>query len=270
MPKKAPHGAASLLSFESTDRAPRVLLVDDDKQILEDFQRAFLAPPIHKNETRFEVLTESDPEDVLSYIDEDNIDIFVVDLKLKARGTTEEDEELGASLVKKIYDLSSAGIIVYSSQPPHRSVDFLFDGADDYIEKGAAAAIIRSRVSSLWRRIKAVRPAYAASFAHFERTFRIGIWTFVVGSREVRSAGATIRLSPLEHALLSYILTVDGHQIDREYFCAYVLGRETHDADRRIDNLVSRLRKKLGPTLQFVAERGGGYRLLGAIEVPKF
>jgi two-component system OmpR family response regulator len=252
--------------LSGNDSSPRVLIVDDDPQVGRDLTRVLSGPPLHPHDTRFRVTAETDPARVVLGLDKDDVDIFIVDLKFKEQDI--DNKQVGEAIVRKIAEVSSAGIIVYSSEPIDQTIESLFEGADDYIAKGTSSAIIRSRVAALWRRIKITRPAYSSSYAHSQRAFQIGIWKFEVASRDLtESTGKTIRLTPLEHAVLSHVLTIDDHQIDRDHFSAYILGREAHDADRRLDNMVSRLRKKLGDSIQFVSNRNGGYRLIGTKEI---
>jgi len=54
----------------------------------------------------------------------------------------------------------------------------------------------------------------------------------------------------------------------RDSFDAFVLSRETIMTNRRLDNLVSRLREKLGDGLQFIFNpRCCGYKLLEGLEL---
>lgn len=257
-------------SLEGSEYAPRILVVDDEPEIIKNLVRALSGPPIHVSDTLFDVQGETELACVQSFIEKDEIDIYIVDLKLKESKHSHERKELGEQLIRKIAETTNAGLIVYSSEPVDQTIESLFDGADDYIAKGNSPTIIRARVSALWRRIKRTRPAFSQVYAHHNRSFQIGVWRFDITSRDLRnSEGRAIRISPIEHTLLSYMLTVEGHEIDRDHFSVYVLGRETHDTDRRIDNLISRLRKKLGDSVQFIANRTGGYKLLGASELPQ-
>ncbi len=255
-------------NLSDSDGTPRVLIVDDDPQVGRDLIRVLSGPPLHRHDTRFRVTSEIDPARVVLGLDKDDVDIFIVDLKFKEHNEDLENKQVGEAVVRKIAEVSSAGIIVYSSEPIDQTVESLFEGADDYIAKGTPNAIIRSRVAALWRRIKTTRPAYSSRYAHSQRAFQIGTWKFEVASRDLtESSGKTVRLTPLEHAVLSHVSTIDDHQIDRDHFSAYILGREAYDADRRLDNMVSRLRKKLGDSVQFVSNRNGGYKLVGVKEI---
>jgi two-component system OmpR family response regulator len=249
--------------------APRVLIIDDDHNAADALSRALSEPSKRSQELLVEVAVVDDPASVDPFLERDSIDIYIVDLKLKENKIADEDKELGAALVRKIAESSSAGIIVFSSLPAEiQSAESLLEGADDYITKGTSKEIIKSRVLSLWRRIRRTRPSTSNLYAHTNRTFLIGGWRFVIGSRElVSKVGGRIRISSIEHAFLSHLAMIEGHEIDRDHFNVYVLGRETYHNDRRIDNLVSRLRAKLGDSVQIIANRKDGYKLLNVEEV---
>jgi DNA-binding response OmpR family regulator len=225
-----------------------------------------------KQRVGFNIEIITNPNDIQRYVKDDVIDIYVVDLKLKTSLDAPEDKELGAEIVRQIHQSPShAGVIVYSSEPIGSQLpESLNDGADDYIIKGTDPAIIQAKVEALWRRVQKIRPSLMSAFAHTNRVFEIGRWHFVVGSRELTDElGQRVRISPTEHAFLSHIVAIDNHEIDREHFNIHVLGREVFHDDRRLDNLVSRLRSKLGDSLQIISIRRDGYKLLSIRELGK-
>jgi DNA-binding response OmpR family regulator len=196
------------------------------------------------------------------------VDIFIVDLKLKETKSSPEDKSLGDELVRVIARLEHVGIIVYSTEPVDIQSPFsLADGADDYIPKGASPQIIRARVLALWRKVKRLRSP--AKFAHANRVFQVGRWRFAVDSRDLTNElGEPLRVSTTEQTLLSYLVTIEDHEIDREHFNVSVMGRETHHDDRRLDNVISRLRAKLGDSVKVVPIKNV-YKLVSVFEVTK-
>jgi DNA-binding response OmpR family regulator len=253
-------------------RFPRVLILDDNRDNAEAFERA-LTRGSDKGHlpVKFAVQIVTEPEDIYRYLNENVIDIYVIDLKLTDALTPIADKRIGAEIIRRISQSSNAGLIVYSSEPvDFQSPESLTDGADDYIAKGTDPAIIQARVIALWRRVQKIRPSLMSAFAHTNRIFEIGRWHFVVGSRELTDElGQRVKISPTEHALLSHLVTIENHEIDREHFNTHVLGREIFHDDRRLDNLISRLRSKLGDSVQIISLRSDGYRLLSVRELGK-
>ncbi|GBD41584.1 Transcriptional regulatory protein OmpR [bacterium HR39] len=101
--------------------------------------------------------------------------------------------------------------------------------------------------------------------------FRFAEWTYDAARRElVRGDGLTVPLSAAEGALLVAFLRHPGVVLDRERLLDLARGRDLKPFDRSIDNLVSRLRRKLGDDprrSRFVrTERGGGYTFVAPVE----
>ena len=83
------------------------------------------------------------------------------------------------------------------------------------------------------------------------------------GKREVRRAGTPVDLPSAEFDLMRVLLTSAGQTVSREDLFRSVLEREFTVLDRGIDNLVSAIRRKLGPAAdggdRIKAIRGVGY-----------
>lgn len=228
---------------------------------------------------RFEIDITSDPEIALQYAERDVIDVFLIDLRLRASDHPTEDAESGKQLVSDIQQRTNAGIIVHSSLPyESQSGSVISLGADDYIEKmppeidfregRTLGRVIRTKIVALWRRVQLMRPTSAPKFQHTDRQYRVGAWLFRIGTRTlVGEGGEQEKLSPTEHALLRYLCLIEDHEIDREQFNVNILGRDHSIDDRRLDNIVYRLRTKLGTTVQLLSSHKRGYKLIGVREV---
>ena len=135
-------------------------------------------------------------------------------------------------------------------------------GADDFLMKPSNAKVIRARVQALLRRREVhIGPQSQHMVARGKIVTLTGL-RFEIGSREITLAdGERVSLSYSEHDFLSALVrSPDGH-LTREELNAFVLGRDADAFDRRLDNLVNRLRHKLkNPTL-IRSVRGKGYRL---------
>ena len=83
------------------------------------------------------------------------------------------------------------------------------------------------------------------------------------GRREVRRDHEVLELTSAEFDLVRALLTSAGRVVSREELFRTVLGREFSMLDRGIDNLISALRRKLGPASKggerIKAVRGVGY-----------
>ena len=83
------------------------------------------------------------------------------------------------------------------------------------------------------------------------------------GKRQVRRDQETVDLTTAEFDLLRALLASAGRVVSREELFRTVLEREFSSADRGIDNLISSVRRKLGPAgdgdERIKAIRGVGY-----------
>lgn len=249
---------------------PRVLIVEDDASYAIQLLRALREETPSLVQKPISVDVATNVEEALQFLNTDAIDIYIIDLKL-SEGDTHllPTPELGRDLAKMVIEKTNAGVIIHSSLPADSvAAGLIVLGADDYIQKGTNKEILKAKVLALWRRIQFSRPSHSKLFVHTDRIFQIGDWYFSVGRRDlVDGAGNVIRISATEHAFLRHLCTVEGNEIDRETFNVEVLGRASYEKDMRIDNLVYRLRNKLGENLQIVSLRDGAYKLLNVKEV---
>lgn len=207
----------------------------------------------------------ADLDSAVAYLQNDIIDIYIVDLVLDQ---SQPDRKIGAEFIRQVVAQTNAGIIVHTSLSPAdaEASKLLVEGADDYIQKPTDVETVRARVLALWRRIQFVRPNKNLQ-THNNRTFLIGDWTFVIGNRILKNrTGEALRLSPTEHAFLRHICVEENHECDRTSFNLVVLGRRPFEGNMRVDNLVYRLRNKLGKSLDLISD-DGVYRLLDVREI---
>lgn len=243
---------------------PRILIVEDNLRYAFELMRALKEPDLS---VYFDVQVAPSIEEALPYLNDDSIDIYIVDVKF---GDNEpEGEEAGRAFVAQILQKTNAGVIVHSTLHERtEAARFMMLGADDYLEKGKGLDLTRAKVLALWRRVALTRPNFSKSYQHANRVFKLGNWRFEVGSRVLTdSNGNKVRVSPTEHALLRYLCTVEDNEIDRESFNVSVLGRPAYESDKRIDNLIYRLRTKLGDDLQIVPLGDGRHKLLNIKEL---
>lgn len=243
----------------------RILIIEDEPQCLRELQRAF-----EQNEKglNFSVSIAASASEAEPYIRADQIDIYIVDLELPEFEEA-PNEKVGELLIKKIVQHTNGGSIIHSSKLRKDREDFLIGGVDDYIMKGEPTSFVMTKTFSLWRRLQETKFSGALPRKR-KRQFRLGKWKFEAGNRTVTGdEGESIRLSPTELAFVQYLCTVDA-ELDRREFNVAVLGRPVYEEDMRIDNLVYRLREKLGDSFQIVSRHNGGtYKLLNFEEMSR-
>ena len=248
-----------------TGIALRILIIEDDTRYAEQLLKAFSS---NDRGLRFDVSLVTSSSEAEPFISHDQIDIYVVDLELPEFKAA-PSEKVGELLVKNIIQSTSGGVIVHTHVLRKDRDDFLWDGVDDYIMKGDSISNVVATVFAVWRRVKTARQSNTKARKR-DRSFRLGKWRFEEGSRNlIADDSESVRLSPTELAFVQYLCTIDA-EIDRREFNVAVLGRPAYEEDKRIDNLVYRLREKLGATFQLLSRHDseGTYKLISFEQLP--
>jgi DNA-binding response OmpR family regulator len=140
-------------------------------------------------------------------------------------------------------------------------------GADDYIVKPVRRGELVARVEANLHRVARLRsraaPAAAASPGPAAHVVSLGPIRVDLSAREVTVDGQSVRLGPLEYALLEYLANNAGVAISRDQIMAEVWGYDADIGTERVDLMVRRLRAKLGEAAGslIAAVPGYGYRL---------
>jgi DNA-binding response OmpR family regulator len=141
-------------------------------------------------------------------------------------------------------------------------------GADDYLSKPFRARELIARLEAGLRKTAAARRSSGEAPAGVpppSATLRQGEVEIDPAARQVRVAGETVILGPLEFQLLDYLFRNPGVAISRDQVLSTVYGYTADITTERVDVLFRRLRSKLGEGpgrgAMLVAVPGYGYRL---------
>lgn len=138
-------------------------------------------------------------------------------------------------------------------------------GADDYIPKPFTPIELLARIRTVLRRGQPSR--FGSPFLSIDDLI------LDTGARSVTCGGRPVECTAAEFDVLHALASSAGTVVTREHLTRLALGRSLTAGDRGIDNLVSALRKKLGPGLQgqerFRSIRNTGYIYLHTASAPQ-
>lgn len=228
-----------------------ILVVDDDPGIRESLCS-------HLQKHGFSVAGVGDAEKARGILGERQIDLVVLDVMLPG--------EDGLSLCRHMRETGNVPVILVTalSGDADRIVG-LEIGADDYICKPFNPRELIARIRAVLR-----RSAGGRNGGLFSEGLAFGRWTLDVAQCEVRRQdGVIVPLSTGELSLLLAFLRRPEEILSRDELMSLTRGREFLPLERTIDNMISRLRRKIeeDPSQPRLIKtvRGGGYRFVGSV-----
>jgi DNA-binding response OmpR family regulator len=152
-------------------------------------------------------------------------------------------------------------IVVGAADDPEGGIGLLDAGADDLMSPGTPMPTMLARMRAVLRR-GAWGPANQAP----PNGEVDGAWRLLRPRRELRRPGGSdCRLTTAEFDLFCLLVDRSPVSVAREDICRIVFRRRWRAEDRTVDNLVVRLRRKLGDETRFAIRtvQGQGYAFLG-------
>ena len=228
--------------------ANRILLIDDEPSIREPLTEYLVGQGLA-------VTAAASAAEARAMMLSQSFDLVVSDIMMPG--------EDGLSLTRHIRATSGLPVILLTARAEDtEKIVGLEIGADDYVVKPFNPRELVARIRTVLRRTQ-----------HNGRTVDIGGTSFAFGPwvlREVErvlvdSEGREVALSSGEYHLLDALVRHPRQVMSRDRLLDLVRGREADIFDRAIDNLVSRLRKKIesDPAHPELVKTvwGGGYTL---------
>ena len=224
----------------SNAAAPRVLIVDDERQVREMLE-------LNLELRGFEVRLAADGAQATSLAREWPPDVIVLDVMLPKVD--------GFSLLPILRRITEAPIIMLSARGEvDDKVRGLVRGADDYITKPFDMAELLARLTSALRRPRLARRSLVA----------VGDLALDLDKHSVVRGERRIELTALEFKLLSVLVHSPGRVFTREELFASIWGDERDAELGSVDRTISYLRAKVdrnfhSPLIRTI--RGVGYTL---------
>ncbi len=204
-------------------RRPRVLVVDDEVQVLRYLRRTL-------EEAGYEPVLTGEASHVAELVESRNPDLVLLDLRMPRLD--------GFELLERLREFSQVPVIfLTASDRSEDVVRALRMGADDYILKPFSPSELLARIDSALRR-------RAPGQEHAE--FHLGDLTIDFARRRVAIAGREIGLSPTEYKLLYELASHAGRVLTHDQILARVWGPEYQGATDLLRSFVVLLRRRLG------------------------
>lgn len=205
----------------------RILLVDDDITLVEMVSEVlelegFAVEAAHDGATALRRERET-------------IDLIVLDVMLP--------QFSGFEVLKRLRQSSNVPVIMLTARGEEIDrVVGLEIGADDYIAKPVNPRELVARIRAVLRR--------CAPAATPPGEITVGEIRLCAASRNAWAEDEKLDLTSAEFNLLEHLLRNAGRVVPREELSAAAFGRQLSmaSADRNVDTLVSKLRRKLGPS----------------------
>jgi two-component system, OmpR family, response regulator MprA len=224
----------------SSDRDPRVLVVEDDEEIAQVLQRSLRLDG-------YEVRLAADGETALEEASAYHPDLVILDLGLPRIDGIEVARRLRASDDVPILMLTARDAV-------ESRVEGLDSGADDYLVKPFERQELLARLRALLRR----RPPRGSA------SLVVGDLALNPDTHEVRRSDRPVELTQREFELLEYLMRNERIVVPRQRLLEEVWGYDPFATTNTIEVFVSNLRRKLeaaGEARLLHTIRGAGYVL---------
>lgn len=206
--------------------AHRILVVDDDKQIVRLIQS-------YLEKSGFTVLTAFDGDNALRVIRRERPDLIVLDLMLPGKDGWEITRVLRADA-----NLAATPILMLTARVEDTDKILGLElGADDYLTKPFNPREVVARVRAILRRAIA---APAASRVIEIRGLRLD-----ADRHTVSLDGNDLETTPTEFALLKTLMENPNHAFTRGELIEKALGYSYEGMERTLDSHIKNLRKKI-------------------------
>ena len=204
-----------------------ILLVEDNQKLANFIKNSL-------TEAGYEVTTETRGDKAAYRIVKEAPDLVVLDIMLP--------EMDGKQICQTVRNEYTGKILMLTALKDIESeVTSLNLGADDYLTKPVAEAVLLAHIAALFR-----RPKLAEKIDHIQ----FNILHIDLVQCKVSLSGKPIDLSPSEFELLALLAKNADHSLNRDNITYALRGREYDGVDRSIDLRISYLRKKLGDNSQ--------------------
>lgn len=228
-----------------TTHKPLIILVEDDPQI-----RRFVRSALESEQ--WQVFEAETAQRGLIETSTRKADMVILDLGLPDRD--------GVDFIRDLRSWSGIPVLVLSARTLESDkISALDAGADDYLSKPFGTGELLARVRAILRRLSK-GPVDSAAVVEF------GDIRVDLALRTVSRAGTTLRLTPIEYRLLSYLIANTGKVLTHHQLLVDVWGPAQAHNHPSLRVFMTHLRQKIeaepSRPKHLLTEIGVGYRFI--------
>ena len=212
-----------------------VLVVEDDKEIREGVE-------IYLKSQGYEVFQAADGIEGLEVIEKEEIHLAIVDIMMPRMD--------GIRMTMKLREKYDFPVIMLSAKSEEvDKITGLNIGADDYITKPYALAIVKVHIEAILKRAGKQKERVEVGHIAVEPD----TWRVYVDEKAIET-------TPKEYELLSYLIKNKNVVMTRDSILESVWGYDYSGDTRTVDTLVKQLRRKIAPYGSYIRSvYGVGY-----------
>ena len=220
----------------------RVLLIEDEEDIAALIK-------LQANLSGYKLHVEVDGINGFRAVEREKPDLVILDLMLPG--------ENGLDVCRKIKgspELKNIPVLILSAKGEELDIVLGLElGADDYVQKPFSPKVLFSRIKAILRRDKEPEKAV--------RTVKFGNFMLDIDRYILCKSKKVILLTLSEFGILRRLVSNQGKVLTRNQLLDDLNNDDSFIVDRNIDVHIASLRKKLGPTFEWIETvRGVGYR----------
>jgi two-component system, OmpR family, KDP operon response regulator KdpE len=201
--------------------------VDDDPQIRRTMRATLIA-------RGYEIADARTGEKSLDRIRSETYDLVLLDMNMPGIGGKET-----CRILRQASDIAIIMLTVSNSEKER--VDALEAGADDYVTKPFSMPELLARIRAALRRLP-LNPAMAVQKLRLDDDVEIDF-----AARQVTDRGRTVRLTPKEFELLSYLTAHPNRTVSHRELLQAVWGPDYGEEIEYLRVFINRLHKKVEP-----------------------
>lgn len=226
----------------------KILLVEDERDLAQVVRRELMA-------AGYETFYAADGVEALEMHARERVDLIILDWMLPALN--------GLDVLRRLRRNSSTPVLMLTARSEEADrVIGLEVGADDYLTKPFSMRELIARVRAMLRRNEIVQQMLSADRGEAVSVLVRGPLSLNPQTHSATLDDVPLDLSPTEFALLQLLLRSPGRAFSRAYLIETLWSETYIGGDRSVDNVILRLRKKLGKLGDAIETVWGvGYRL---------